>query len=242
MTAELEEEVKELGVKGKKDGYFRSGRSKKTKNGKKNADAEGQKPAKAIRISATAKKALFKYWREVTTDFEGQYHRPHDLSKMLDPFRGTEVIHKEAIKTYVRAMLQPMPAGSGDFLDPDPGLANEYPYNEEPWASTLIRTFCHNKGEKEGRDKPVNRVGQMLERHVKRLEENIDENGNWVKDSPVKRILWHSYNRNAQGEIEYEFQFLVYEQPRENIWQGREALGRRHHIWEQSDAEHGIVR
>lgn len=103
-----------------------------------------------------------------------------------------------------------------------------YPDGEEPWVTTVLRVWAHERLEEEGKETALDFDGYLTQRQVCQGITEFE----W----PIKRILDHRVN--AYSGIDYFVQWLGHTLPRFDSWISSDDISAEAH--EGYDAEHDL--
>ncbi|KAF2752346.1 hypothetical protein M011DRAFT_22590 [Sporormia fimetaria CBS 119925] len=182
-------------------------------------------------------KKLIASWREKLAECEGQYQRWYEFAEYLDPIRGADVIHDDAIHIWGRDLLREIPDRRlRGYLDPHPRL-EDYPVGHEPWISTIIRRVLNAIHNEENIEVMYREEGLVMDHHDMHPERHEDEDGTWWFPWPIHCIRDHLVD--VEGYIQYQVEFLGFPRDGDLEWVRRENIGKAV-IWQKYDAENGI--
>jgi hypothetical protein len=179
------------------------------------------------RMSKKNRAYLFDFFKNSLRQFEGHVFEAEDLAEILDPLLN--VVDREAWlhSSFGRQVTQPTPA-TLPTLPVNARNATLYPNAEEPWVTTVLRVWSHDRLEEEGKEMALDFDGYLTQRQVRQGITEFE----W----PIKRILDHRVN--ADGGIDYFVQWLGYTLPRFDSWVSRDEISVEAH--EDYDAEHDL--
>jgi hypothetical protein len=154
------------------------------------------------RMSKKNRAHLFDFCKHSLRQFEGHVFEAEDLAEILDSLLS--VVDGEAwlYSSFRQQVTQPAPATLA-ILPVNARNVALYPDSEEPWATTVLHVWAHERLEEEGKEMVLDFDGYLTQRQVREGITKFE----W----PIKRILDHRVN--ADGGIDYLVQWLGYTLP-----------------------------
>ena len=165
----------------------------------------------ACKMTRVIRQTLFDYFEKVLFNSEGLLYDIEGLSSILDPLWVVEDRDLWLKESLGKRMAKPLKNGHVLIDDTLPAnLQNQdlWPTDQEPWISTVLRSWAKLQIDAEREVWDSDFVGYRTRRH--------DREGIVDDEFRIKRILGHRLS--ADRETEYCCQWVGFPMPKHNMW------------------------